>query len=181
MAEDSPTGEDVPTDEGLRIVLVAAVAENGVIGRAGAMPWHLPADLAHFEETTTGHPVVMGRLTYESIAADIGGPFPNRTSVVLTTTGVDTEDERVVEVGGVDAALAAAGADARERGVRTVYVGGGETVYEQFLSHADRLVLTELDESHEGDTRFPEWDREAFVEVEREEREGFAFVTYERR
>ncbi|MFD1512333.1 dihydrofolate reductase [Halomarina rubra] len=169
-----------------RITLVAAVAANGVIGRDGGMPWHLPEDLAHFKETTSGHPVVMGRLTYESIAADIGGPLPNRTSVVLTTSGVDAEDggdddTHVVEVGSVEMALETATADARARDVETVYVVGGATVYEQFLADADRLVLTELTDAHEGDTRFPDWDRDAFVEVERDEREGFAFVTYERR
>jgi dihydrofolate reductase len=185
VANDSPTDDATATDDGHsdepRIVLVAAVAANGVIGRDGGMPWHLPEDLAHFKQTTTGHPVVMGRRTYESIAADVGGPLPERTSVVLTTTGVDADDERVVEAASVEAALAAASADARERGVETVYVVGGATVYEQFLPHADRLVLTELDDAVEGDTRFPEWDREAFVEVDRERREGFAFVTYDRR
>jgi dihydrofolate reductase len=185
VADDSPTDDATATDDGHsdgpRIVLVAAVAANGVIGRDGGMPWHLPEDLAHFKETTTGHPVVMGRRTYESIAADVGGPLPERTSVVLTTTGVDADDERVVEAASVEAALAAASADARERGVGTVYVVGGATVYEQFLPHADRLVLTELDDAVEGDTRFPEWDRESFVEVDREAREGFAFVTYDRR
>jgi dihydrofolate reductase len=181
VADDSPADDSTANDgDDLHIVLVAAVAANGVIGRDGAMPWHLPEDLAHFKETTTGHPVVMGRLTYESIAADVGGPLPDRTSVVLTTTGVDAEDG-VVEVEGVEAALDAARTDARERGAETAYVVGGATVYEQFLPYADRLVLTELDGEYEGDTRFPEWDDEAFVERERDERDGFAFVTYERR
>ena len=194
-SDDAPTDDGPVGDEPLRIVLVAAVAANDVIGRDGEMPWHLPEDMAHFRETTTGHPVVLGRRTYESIVAGLGGPLPDRTNVVLTRTGVDggaSDDQdgrsaedgagttRVVEAGSVEAALEVARSDARERGVDTVYVAGGETVYEQFLPRADRLVLTELDGSYEGDTRFPTWDREVYSAVERDERDGFAFVTYER-
>ncbi|MFC5969994.1 dihydrofolate reductase [Halomarina salina] len=176
MADESAPA----TDERVTITLVAAVAANGVIGRDGGMPWHLPEDMAHFKETTAGHPVVMGRLTYESIVADLGGPLPDRTNVVLTSQGVDADAENVAQVGSVEEAVAVAAADAGERGVETVYVVGGETVYEQILPHADRLVLTELDDEYEGDTRFPEWNREAFTEVDRDVRDGFAFVTYER-
>ena len=189
MADDGRL-DDAPGDANgtPRVVLVAAVAANGVIGRDGEMPWYLPEDMAHFRETTTGHPVVMGRRTYESIVAGLGGPLPDRTNVVLTRTGVDSgprrdggETTRVVEVGSVADALETATADAARRGVDAVYVVGGETVYEQFLPRADRLVLTELADAHEGDTHFPAWDREAFSAVARDEREGFAFVTYERR
>ena len=188
MADDEPAGDDTAdADDGLSVVLVAAVAANDVIGRDGEMPWHLPEDMEHFRETTTDHPVVMGRRTYESIVAGLGGPLPDRTSVVLTRTGIDAdargdaaEGTRVVEAEGIDVALDLARSDAAERGVETVYVVGGETVYEQFLTRADRLLLTELGDVYEGDTRFPKWDRETFAEVDRDERDGFAFVTYER-
>jgi dihydrofolate reductase len=160
-----------------RVVLVAAVAENGVIGVDGGMPWHYPADLRHFKETTTGHPVVMGRTTYESIVADLGGPLPDRTNVVLSTRDLDLPEGAVL-ADSLDRALERA----REApGGDTVYVVGGETVYEQFLDRADALVLTEVPESPEGDTHFPAFDAEVWREVERREAGELAFVTYERR
>ena len=173
------------SDAALEVVLVAAVAENGVIGADGGMPWHYPADLRHFRETTTGHPVLVGRRTYEAIAARLGGPLPDRTSVVLTRSEFDPDDAgdgSVVVVVSVDEAMRAAGRAADERGVGTVYVVGGASVYEQFLPRADRLVITEVPDAPEGDTYFPEWDKEAWVETEREAAgDGdLAFVTCER-
>jgi len=159
----------------MKVVLVAAVAANGVIGADGEVPWYLPEDLAQFKETTMGHPVVMGRRTFESIHERLDGPLPGRTNVVLSRGDPDLPED-VVHADSVEAALDAA----RETGADEVYVAGGGTVYEQFLPRADRLVLTELDEAHQGDTRFPQWDRSAFEEVARDERGGFAFVTYER-
>jgi len=175
----------------LDIVLVAAVADNGVIGDDGGMPWHYPADLAHFKRLTTGHPVIVGRATYESIADRIGGPLPDRTSVVLTTRDRDDGDlpEGVVVANDLDEAVARAAADAADRGVDAVYVIGGATVYEQFLDRADRMVLTEVPERPEGDTRFPDWDADEWAAVDREvaatgdaaaDGDGLAFVTYER-
>jgi dihydrofolate reductase len=169
----------MPTLDDVDVVLIAAVAENGVIGTDGGMPWHYPADLARFKETTTGHPVVLGRRTYESIAARLNGPLPDRTNVVLTRSGVDAPDE-VVVAGSVDEALAAVVDDAAERGVDTAYVAGGASVYEQFLGRADRLLITEVPESPDGDTYFPEFDRDVWSVVEREERGDLSFVTYER-
>jgi len=172
MSDDHPSDDDTPT-----IALIAAVADNRVIGRDGEMPWHLPADLRHFKETTTGHPVIMGRLTYDSIAADLGGPLPDRTNIVLSRRDPDLPEGVVVADSiqeAIDAARAAAG-DAE-----TVYVIGGATVYEQFLPRADRLVRTEIQESYEGDTRFPAWDRTEWTEQHREDHDGFSFVEYER-
>jgi len=165
-------GEDREID----LVLVAAVAENGVIGDDGGMPWHYPADLAHFKETTMGHPVILGRRTFESIAAQLDGPLPGRTNIVLSRSDPDVP-EGVVVVESVEEAVEAAS----EVGAGTAYVAGGATVYEQFLSRADRLVLTEVPEEPAGDTRFPEWDSAEWVEVERTEDGELAFVTYERR
>lgn len=160
----------------MEVAIVAAVARNGVIGVDGDMPWELPADLAHFKETTLGHPVVMGRRTYESIAARLDGPLPGRTNIVMSRGDPDLP-EGVVLVDSVEAALDAAAAT----GSDVVYVVGGGTIYEQFLPLADRLVLTEVDATPEGDTRFPAWDRDDWVEVDREAHEGYAFVEYERR
>jgi dihydrofolate reductase len=160
----------------MEVAILAAVAENGVIGVDGEMPWELPADLAHFKETTIGHPVIMGRRTYEAIATRLGGPLPDRTNIVLSRGSPDLP-AAVHHAGSVDAALDIA----RETGSSVAYVVGGGTIYDQFLALADRLVLTEIDAAPDGDTRFPTWDRDAWREVDRESRDGFAFVEYERR
>ena len=180
-AGDAATGESDPADPDL--VLVAAVAENRVIGDDEGMPWHYPADLAHFKRLTTGHPVIVGRKTYESIADRLDGPLPDRTSVVLTSRPIDDGDlpDGAVVAHGIEAAVERATADAATRGVDAVYVIGGATVYEAFLDRADRMVVTEIPERPDGDTRFPEWDAETWVERDRETDGDLAFVTYERR
>ncbi|WP_280586696.1 dihydrofolate reductase [Halorubrum sp. Boch-26] len=177
-----PSSADADVD----LVVVAAVAENGVIGDDGGMPWHYPADLAHFKRLTTGHPVIVGRTTYESIAARIGGPLPDRTSVVLTTRDPDLPEGAVV-ANDVDEAVALSAADAADRGVDEAYVIGGAAVYELFLERADGLVVTEIPERPDGDTHFPDRDRDAWREVDREVvadadadgDDGLAVVTYE--
>lgn len=164
------------TTNTVKVSLIAAVAENGIIGADGDVPWHYPADLTHFKRTTTGHPVIMGRTTFESIERDVGGPLPNRRNIVLSTTP-DRLPDSVIGVASPSAALAAA--DSRDDS--TVYVIGGATVYEQFLPRADELLLTELDDPHEGDTTFPAvaWDR--WTESAREPHDAFDIVTYVRR
>lgn len=172
----------------MEIALVAAVAENGVIGADGDLPWHYPADLKHFKETTTGRPVIMGRRTFESIVDRTGGPLPDRTSVVLTSQGIDgpsvhrdpddvaPDSGEAVTADSVDSALATAATT----GADVAFVVGGASVYEQFLPRADRLVLTEINEAPEGDTYFPEFDGSTWTETAREDRPDLAFVTYER-
>lgn len=155
-----------------RIVLVAAVADNGVIGRDGAMPWHLPEDLRHFREVTTGHTVVMGRVTYESI----GRPLPNRTNVVITR---DPEwaagrPDGVVVARSLEEALTSTGAD-------QVVVMGGAQVYEAAMPLADVQILTEVHQSPEGDTFYPAFDRAEWRETRREPHDGYDFVWLERR
>lgn len=159
----------------MEVVIIVAVAGNGVIGADGSIPWHYPADLRRFKRLTTGHPVIMGRRTYEGILETLGEPLPDRTSIVLTRQDLETPGS-VIPVGSVDAALTAAGATGADR----TFVAGGATVYEQFLDQADRMERTELHDSYEGDTEFPEWDREAWQEVSRESHDEFDFVTYVR-
>lgn len=159
----------------MRLSIVAAVSANGVIGREGEMPWHYPEDLEHFKQTTLGHPVIMGRRTFESIRDRLGSPLPDRTNVVLTSSPDELPDG-VVGVSSVEEAISAA----RARN-DVAYVIGGETVYRQFLSRADELILTELDAEYEGDTVFPNWNSEDWAEVERDERDDLAFVTYRRK
>jgi dihydrofolate reductase len=171
-------------DGGLELVLIAAVAENGVIGRDGGMPWHYPEDLRRFKETTMGHPVVLGRRTYEAIADRLDGPLPGRTNVVLTSGDPDLP-EGAVSAGSVEAALDAARTAIEDGrvpapGGRVAYVAGGATVYEQFLPLADRLELTDIHATHDGDTYFPEVDWSDWRELDREDRDALSFVTYRR-
>ena len=174
------TDADPGTHADVDVALIAAVAENRVIGREKEMPWHFTEDLRRFKRVTTGHPVILGRRTYETVVEGLGEPFPGRTSVVLTSQSVELPDGAVV-AHSIAEALDLAATDARERGVDTVYVAGGGRVYDQFLPHATRLVLTEIHDAYAGDTRFPAWDDDAWVEVARDEHEAFDFVTYERR
>jgi dihydrofolate reductase len=158
-----------------RIVLVAAVADNGVIGRDGDIPWRIPEDMKHFREVTRGHPVVMGRRTYESI----GRPLPQRTNIVVSRTP-GWSAEGVTAAPSVEAALDVA----REVAGRTggdVMVMGGATIYQAAMAVADVQVLTEVHQAPEGDTFYPAFDRSAWVETRREPHEGYDFVWLERR
>lgn len=127
------------------LVLVAAMARNRVIGDAGGMPWHLPADLKHFKTVTMGHPVIMGRRTFESI----GKPLPGRTNVVVSRGRPDLP-EGVLLAGSLDEALERIGGDT------AMVIGGGE-VFRQALPRADCMELTLIDAAINGDTCFPEW------------------------
>lgn len=156
------------------IVIIAAIAANGVIGRDGTLPWHLPADLAHFKETTMGYPVIMGRVAFESVLELLGGPLPGRTNIILTSQSPQYPDE-VVVVHDIDGALASAEAC----GASQVFVAGGATVYEQFLPLADRLLLSEIHASYAGDVSFPVWPVEGWRERRRDSNEEFDIVEYE--
>ncbi|MGQ4556150.1 dihydrofolate reductase [Halobellus sp. GM3] len=179
MTADDGDALDAVDELDLNLVLIAAVSENGVIGRDGGMPWHFPADLRHFKRTTVGHPVIVGRKTYQTVIEGLGEPFPGRTTVVLSSQSLDLPAGAVL-ANSVEEAIEVAAADANDRGVETAYVAGGGRVYEQFLPFATRMVLTEIHESYEGDTRFPEWDESEWTETGRERHSAFDFVTYER-
>lgn len=160
------------------LVIVAAVAEeNRVIGRDRDLPWHLPEDLQHFKELTTGHPLLMGRRTFESVVHQFGGPLPDRRMVVLTTQGPIGEYPEIETYASIDAAMEAL-SDAD-----LIFIGGGETIYRQFLPKADRLELTLVEGAYEGDTYFPPFEHlvgDVFEETAVDPRDGFRFVTYER-
>ncbi len=163
---------------GLRVYLVAAVASNGVIGAGNRMPWHLPGDLKHFKALTLGHPVIMGRKTFESIIASTGKPLPGRENIVVSRTPG-------LEIPGVSIAASLEGALALCVGETVAFVIGGGEIYKAALPLADGLVITEIRKAYEGDTWFPDWDRNAFRETQREthapaEGPGYDFVLYER-
>lgn len=154
-----------------RVVIVAAVGRNGVIGVDGRLPWQIPDDLARFKQLTMGHVLVMGRATFESI----GRPLPGRSTIVLTHRANWSHDG--VEVAGsLERALALAAGREQD-----VFIAGGAEVYRSALGVADGMELTEVDAEPEGDTWFPEVDWSEWSEVRRISCEGFSFVSYERR
>ncbi len=161
-----------PLRAGQRVVLVAAVAENGVIGAAGGIPWHLPEDFAHFKAVTVGHTLVMGRATYDSI----GRPLPGRSTIVVTRDPAWSAAAGVLVAHSFEDALAQA-ADLPG----DVMVAGGAQVYALALPRATHQVLTEVHARPEGDTFYPEWNRDEWVETRRERGDDADYVWWERR
>jgi dihydrofolate reductase len=140
----------------MKISIVVAMDTNGVIGRDNGLPWHLPADLQHFKQTTMGKPILMGRKTYESI----GRPLPGRTNIVITRdTGYRAEG--CVVVNSIDAALDVAGEQDE------LMVIGGADFYRQVMPLTDTVYLTRIHETFSGDTCFPELNAADWQEVER--------------
>jgi dihydrofolate reductase len=135
--------------------LIVAAAANEVIGLAGALPWHLPGDMRRFRALTTGHVVVMGRVTHESILDRLGHPLANRTSIVVSRTLRDSEDDRVLLVPSVESALSAAASIGALAGSGEFFIIGGESVYRQALPAVDRVYLTRVHETVTGDRRMP--------------------------
>ena len=164
------------------IVLVAAVAENGVIGRGNALPWRLKSDMMHFRFLTMGKPVVMGRKTYLSI----GKPLKGRTTIVVSRDD-GFAAAGVVAAPSLDAALTAARGDALRRGADTIFVAGGAEIYAQAMARATRLAMTQVHMSADGGVRFPVVDAALWREISRSEHApgdgdeaAFAFVEYRR-
>jgi len=157
----------------MTVTIVVAMGSDGVIGVGGDMPWHLPADLAHFKRVTLGHPMIMGRKTYESI----GRPLPGRTTIVVTRQP-QWSAEGVLVAADFGAALSLAqGLDPE------VFVVGGAQVYSEALSRGvvDRLVVTHIDAAPPGDTYFPPIDWSEWSETARETHKGhpsFSIATY---
>jgi dihydrofolate reductase len=158
------------------ISIIAAMAENRVIGRENSLPWHLPNDLKHFKRLTSGHAIIMGRKNYESI----GRPLPERTNIVVTRTP-DYRAPGCTVVHSIGDALVAAGDDPE------VFIIGGAELYAQTLARAHRLYLTEIHAHVSGDTYFPNFDMNAWREQAREKQEAdathpfaYSFVTLER-
>jgi len=148
----------------IALVLVAAVADNGVIGRDGALPWRLNSDLAHFRALTMGHPLLMGRKTYESI----GQPLPGRTSIVVTRDDAFAAPG-IIAAATLDAGLEAARGDALRRGADAIMVIGGAEIYAQTMPRASRLEITRVHANPLGDTHFPAIDPAVWREVARRE------------
>jgi len=183
VSGSSPSGGPPPARaRTIALVLVAAVADNGVIGQGGGLPWRLKSDLRNFRAITMGKPVVMGRKTYLSI----GKPLAGRTNIVVSRNR-NFAAPGVVVAPSIEAALAAARGDALRRVVDAAAVIGGAELYAHMIGYADRLVITHVHLRPEGDTMFPAIDPKLWREVERSEHNpgpddaaGFTVLVYER-
>lgn len=174
MKAEANRADVTSTAGATRVFLVAAVAANGIIGADNRMPWHLPEDLKHFKALTLGHPVIMGRKTHESI----GKPLPGRENIVISR-------KPGLEIPGVSVASSLEAALALCLGEPVVFVIGGGEIYRAALPMADGIVLTEIGQAFEGDTKFPDWDRAVFRESQRQSHTSagglpYDFVLYER-
>lgn len=160
------------------LTLIAAYSRTRALGADNRMLWHLPEDFAYFKRTTTGHTLLMGRKTYESI----GRALPDRRTIVITRSREWTAPDAEV-AHSVEEAVTLAGAAPDE----VVFSAGGGEIYAQTLPLADRLLVTEVESDVEGDAYFPEWDRSEWVETWREphpaqgDSPAYSFVAYERK
>ena len=160
----------------MQTALIYARAANGVIGKNGTMPWHLPEDLAHFKALTQGHPVIMGRKTWDSLPPRFR-PLPGRANIVVTRQA-DWQESGARRASSLPEALALA----QQSGNTTAWVIGGAQIYAQALPLADELVVTEIDADFDGDAHAPalsaEWREVARDPVVAASGLGLAFVTY---
>ncbi len=165
------------------VAMIAAVGANGVIGAEGQIPWRLPTDFAHFKRTTLGKPLIMGRKTFESI----GKPLPGRTNIIVTRQ-VGYRAEGALTTGSLERALELAREIAAVDGANEVMIGGGGEIYREGMAIAERLYVTHVEASPDGDAFFPVidpkiWEVELVLDVQRTERESHPFTVkvYRRR
>ena len=166
----------------ITISLIAAVAENGIIGSGNEIPWRLPSDFTFFKRTTMGKPLIMGRKTFESI----GRPLPGRTNIVVSQTA-GYQPDGVIVISDLDAAIAHARTIAQADQVDEVMVAGGGTIYAQTIEQAQRLYISHVALSPEGEARFPQIDKNLWrivdePSVERSEKDTatYKICIYER-
>lgn len=155
------------------VSIIVAIAANGVIGDKNSLLWHIKEDMRFFRQKTTSHPVIMGRKTYDSL----GRPLPNRTNVVISRTLNHIEGCTVVH--SLEEAIALFPSE------EEIFIIGGAQIYAQALDVADRMYITRIEHSYEGDTSFPEWNRAQWRLIEKESmlsgenfRYPFSFETY---
>ena len=155
------------------ISLVVAAADNNVIGRDNAMPWHIPEDFKHFKTVTMGKPCIMGRKTFESILAQLGKPLPGRVNIVVSRSNFQHQGALTCKD------LAEAIDQGSKTGTDEVCIIGGGQIYAQAIASglADKIHLTRVHQSPEGDAFFPALGHE-WLEESRDDREGFSFITY---
>lgn len=155
------------------MTLAAIVAHDPqlVIGKDGGLPWHYPEDLKHFKSTTMGHPLIMGRIVFEELDEK---PLPGRQNIVLSRT---KNYDHVPTFSSFDEAIE------HVKDEELVFLGGGEEIYRQFMDYVDKLFVTEIHQSYEGDTYFPEYRDDissTWKEIKREDKQDLSFVVYDR-
>lgn len=162
-----------------KISIIAAVADNYAIGKANNLPWHLPADLKHFRQLTTGHAVVMGKRTFESLPK---GPLPNRKNIVLTSVMSEGVNEGYYEADSLEDALYLC------ENEEIVFIMGGATVYKQCIDKVDSIYITWVHHEFSADSYFPQINFDEWKEVSREDHEAdeknphpYSFSVYERK
>ena len=160
------------------INIIAAASLNNVIGKDGAIPWHLPNDLKHFKEITLNHPVIMGRITFESILDSLGKPLPGRRNIILSRSKTFSEYEDVEVISSLEEI------DKENE----IFIIGGERIYSQTINLADRIYLTRVEEHIDGDTYFPEIDMSIWKLTSEEKHlkddsnpYNYTFLIYDRR
>lgn len=159
----------------MHLAIVAAVADNGVIGRDGDLPWYISEDLKRFKRITQGHHVLMGRKTYESIVKRLGKPLPHRTNVVITRQRDYPFPSEVKSFASLEAALESL------KDEPTVYVIGGSEIYRQVQDRVDTLHITHVHQTVEGDAFFPTIDPKVWQPSSTEAGDGWTYVVYQRR
>ncbi len=158
----------------MQLAIVAAVSDNGVIGKGGELPWHIPEDLKRFRKLTDGHVVLMGRKTYESIVKRLGKPLPNRTNVVITRQSDYPFPPEVKSFRGIEAALEAL------QNEPTIFVIGGGEIYRHLQDRVDLLHITHVHQTVEGDAFFPAIDPKVWEPSLTEHGEGWTYIRYQR-
>lgn len=161
------------------IIIIAAIAKNNAIGKNNALIWHLPADLKRFKKITSGHHILMGRKTFESI----GKPLPNRTSIVITTKKNYQNQNKCIIANSIEEAIKLAKNDSK------IFIIGGAQIYKQVLEKdlADRLDITLIDKEFEADVFFPKIDKKKWKKISREDfkaneknKYNYSFISYKR-
>ena len=169
--------------EGHKVAAVVAIGKNRELGNADKLLWHIPEDLKRFKELTRGHPIIMGRKTFESIVSYIGKPLPDRTNIVVTRDpAYKGQTFKEVQVAGsLEEAL---GIAAKSPGADEIHIGGGAQMYSQALPNLDTLYLTLVDDAPAADTFFPEYESQFLKKTSRGEGEwkglGYSWVDFER-
>lgn len=159
------------------VCAIAAMSENRVIGRGGELPWHIPEDLKHFKKLTLGKPVIMGRKTFESIG---GKPLPKRLNIVVSRSNLLAGG--IVRAATVEDAIALARKEAQASGQNEIMIVGGGQIYAEAMPFTDRLYLTLIHQNIvNGDAFFPALDESAWRETARENRDGYSFITMDRK
>ena len=161
------------------ISIIVAITENNIIGKANCMPWHLPADLKFFREKTTGHYIVMGRKTFESIGG--GRPLPNRVSIIITKQK-NYKAEGCIIAHSLEEAIEIA------KDQDELFIIGGKQIYDQALAFANKMYITRIHTSIDGDTSFPQyddsnWEMKSYTEREADEKNAYSlsFLVFEKK